>query len=63
MKSLPAWSERLLRALCPDELYEQIEGDLIDIQLRGKDNREAKSEAAFYPAMFWFFQARDCVEK
>lgn len=31
MKSLPAWSERLLRAICPDELYEQIEGDLIEI--------------------------------
>src|SRR5687768_3165022 len=31
MKSLPAWAERLLRAICPEELYEQIEGDLIEI--------------------------------
>lgn len=31
MKSLPIWAERLLRAICPDELFEQIEGDLIEI--------------------------------
>lgn len=27
--SLPKWAERFLRAICPDELYEEIEGDLI----------------------------------
>src|SRR5688572_2419164 len=31
MKSLPIWAERLLRAICPKELFEQIEGDLIEI--------------------------------
>lgn len=31
MKSLPKWAERLLRSICPDEVYEQIEGDLIEI--------------------------------
>jgi putative ABC transport system permease protein len=31
MKSLPKWAERLLRAICPKELFEQIEGDLIEI--------------------------------
>lgn len=31
MKALPVWAERLLRAICPEELYEQIEGDLIEI--------------------------------
>ena len=31
MKSLPIWAARLLQAICPDELYEQIEGDLIEI--------------------------------
>lgn len=31
MKSLPAWVERLLRIICPEELYDQIEGDLIEI--------------------------------
>ncbi len=31
MKSLPAWAERFLRAICPEDLYEQIEGDLIEI--------------------------------
>lgn len=41
MNSLPSWSKRLLRAICPDELYEQIEGDLIelynyDVEMVGK---------------------------
>lgn len=31
MKSLPAWAETLLRAICPKDLFEQIEGDLIEI--------------------------------
>lgn len=31
MKSLPIWAEKLLRAICPKELFEQIEGDLIEI--------------------------------
>jgi putative ABC transport system permease protein len=31
MKSLPTWAERFLQAICPDELYEQIEGDLIEV--------------------------------
>jgi putative ABC transport system permease protein len=31
MNSLPSWAEKVLRAICPDELYEQIEGDLIEI--------------------------------
>ena len=39
MKSLPSWVERLLRAICPNELYEQIEGDLIELY-----NHEVKME-------------------
>lgn len=31
MKSLPGWAERFLLAICPEELHEQIEGDLIEI--------------------------------
>lgn len=31
MKSLPKWAERLLKTICPTELFEQIEGDLIEI--------------------------------
>jgi putative ABC transport system permease protein len=27
--SLPKWAERFLRAICPEDLYEEIEGDLI----------------------------------
>ncbi len=28
--SLPKWAERFLRAICPDEFYEEIEGDRIE---------------------------------
>ncbi len=38
MESLPGWSAKLLRAICPKELYEQIEGDLIEIY-----NHDAKT--------------------
>src|SRR5688572_29132875 len=31
MKSLPGWAEKLLRVICPEELHDQIEGDLIEI--------------------------------
>jgi len=31
MKSLPIWAVNLLKAICPKELFEQIEGDLIEI--------------------------------
>lgn len=31
MTSLPSWAERLLRFTCPRELYEHIEGDLIEM--------------------------------
>lgn len=31
MTSLPPWAERLLRLTCPRELYEHIEGDLIEM--------------------------------
>lgn len=45
MKSLPIWAERLLRTICPDELYEQIEGDLIEIynyEVKTVGKRKAK---------------------
>jgi putative ABC transport system permease protein len=31
MTSLPTWAENLLKLICPKELFEQIEGDLIEI--------------------------------
>jgi putative ABC transport system permease protein len=31
MKSLPKWIERFLRAICPDEMVDQIVGDLIEL--------------------------------
>jgi len=37
--SLPRWAERLLRALCPEHLYEEIEGDLLQHY-----NRKLKQE-------------------
>jgi putative ABC transport system permease protein len=45
MKSLPKWAEGLLRTICPAELYEQIEGDLIEIynyEVRTTGKRKAK---------------------
>lgn len=31
MRSIPLWTGKLLKAICPEELFEQIEGDLIEI--------------------------------
>src|SRR5688572_16469856 len=31
MRSLPPWAERFLRIICPDELLDQITGDLLEI--------------------------------
>ena len=45
MKSLPIWAARLLQAICPDELHEQIEGDLIEIynyEVKTVGKRKAK---------------------
>src|SRR5688572_1002668 len=57
MKSLPAWSERLLRAICPDELYEQIEGDLIEIyNYEVKTVGKRKAKLRFILACFRFFR-------
>jgi putative ABC transport system permease protein len=57
MKSLPAWSERLLRAICPDELYEQIEGDLIEIyNYEVKTVGKRKAKLRFIVACFRFFR-------
>ena len=57
MKSLPAWAERLLRAICPDELYEQIEGDLIEIyNYEAKTVGKRKARLRFILAGFRFFR-------
>lgn len=57
MKSLPAWTERLLRAICPDELYEQIEGDLIEIyNYEAKTVGKRKARLRFILACFRFFR-------
>lgn len=45
MKSLPPWAGKLLRAICPKELCEQIEGDLIEIynyEVKTVGERKAK---------------------
>ena len=57
MKSLPAWAEKLLRAICPEELYEQIEGDLIEIynyDVKAVGKRRAKLRLAL--ACIGFFR-------
>lgn len=57
MKSLPSWSERLLRAICPEELYEQIEGDLIEIyNYEVKTVGKRKAKLRFIMACFRFFR-------
>ncbi len=57
MKSLPSWSERLLHAICPHELYEQIEGDLIEIyNYEVKTVGERKAKLRFVLACFRFFR-------
>lgn len=57
MKSLPTWAERLLRAICPKDLYEQIEGDLIEVynyDLETIGKRKAKMN--FVMACIRFFR-------
>jgi len=47
MKSLPSWAQIFLRTICPEEVYEQIEGDLIEIynyELRTAGQRKAKMQ-------------------
>jgi putative ABC transport system permease protein len=57
MKSLPAWSERLLRAICPEDLYEQIVGDLIEIyNYDVKTVGKRKAKLRFAAACFRFFR-------
>jgi putative ABC transport system permease protein len=57
MKSLPAWAERLLRAICPEELYEQIEGDLIEIyNYEVKIAGKRKAKLRFILACLKFFR-------
>lgn len=57
MKSLPTWAERVLRVICPDELYEQIEGDLIEIyNYEVKSVGERKAKMRFVLACFRFFR-------
>jgi putative ABC transport system permease protein len=57
MKSLPKWAERLLRAICPEELYEQIEGDLIEIyNYEERTTGKRKAKLRFILACFRFFR-------
>jgi putative ABC transport system permease protein len=57
MKSLPAWAAKLLRAICPVELYEQIEGDLIEIyNYEVKTVGRRKAKLRFIVACLRFFR-------
>lgn len=57
MKSLPSWSERLLRGICPEELFEQIEGDLIEIyNYDVKTIGERKAKLRFLSTALRFFR-------
>lgn len=37
--ALPAWAEKFLRTICPPQLYEEIEGDLIEAFNRKRNER------------------------
>lgn len=57
MKSLPAWAERLLRTVCPEGLYEQIEGDLIEVyNYEVKTAGKRKAKLRFILACFQFIR-------
>jgi putative ABC transport system permease protein len=57
MKSLPAWAAKLLRAICPVELHEQIEGDLIEIyNYEVKTVGRRKAKLRFIMACLRFFR-------
>jgi putative ABC transport system permease protein len=57
MKSIPACAERLLKAICPEEFYEQIEGDLIELyNYETKTMGERKAKLRFVLACFRFFR-------
>src|SRR5688572_23355739 len=46
MKSLPLWIENVLRAICPEQLFDQITGDLIELynhDLKTMDGRKANA--------------------
>lgn len=55
MKSFPSWIGKLLRAICPENLYEEIEGDLIELykhELRTVGERRARLNAAIRALRF-----------
>jgi putative ABC transport system permease protein len=57
MNALPSWAEKLLRAICPQEFYEQIEGDLIEIyNYEVKTMGERKAKLRFALSCFRFFR-------
>jgi putative ABC transport system permease protein len=57
MKSLPTWAERFLRIICPEELYEQIEGDLIEIyNYEVKTTGKRKARLRLIVGCFQFFR-------
>ncbi len=57
MRSLPLWAGKLLRAICPEELFEQIEGDLIEIYNYDiKTVGERKAKLRFVVTALRFFR-------
>lgn len=57
MKALPKWAERFLRMICPEDFYDQIAGDLIEIynhELKTSGKRRAKLQ--FILACLQFFR-------
>ncbi|HEY0742159.1 MAG TPA: FtsX-like permease family protein [Chryseosolibacter sp.] len=55
--SLPKWAERFLSAICPEPLYEEIEGDLIEAFNRKKKERgETRANWFLFVNTFKYFR-------
>lgn len=55
IRSLPTWVKTFLRTICPEELYEQIEGDLIELyeqDLKTVGHRKARLRLAISTIRF-----------
>ena len=57
MKALPLWAWKLLKAICPEEFIEQIEGDLVEIyNYDVKTVGERKAKLKFIITSLRFFR-------
>jgi putative ABC transport system permease protein len=57
MRSLPTWAERFLRTICPDDVVDQIAGDLIELYHHDvKKMGERKAQVSLVISVFRFLR-------